>query len=457
MGGVQRIIIPYSPREQFWEFHNRKERWACVVAHRRAGKTVACVNDLIKGALSCTKPNPRFAYIAPLHVQAKDVAWGYVKEFSAAIPGVETNESELRVDYPNGGRVRLYGADNFDRMRGIYLDGVVLDEYADMDPRVWPEVIRPALSDRRGWATFIGTPKGRNAFFETFEAAKERDDWHALLLKASETFIVPDEELADARSMMTPEQYEQEYECSFDAAILGAYYGREIAEAERQGRICELPPDLALPVHTSWDLGKGVDSTSIFFWQIAPNGIRVFDFYENQGYDLDHYAAELKVRASDGGYKFGTHYLPHDVRAIILGMKRTRLEQLMELLKGHGKLSVVTHHEVADGINAARMTLKRTWFDADKCKFALEALRQYRTEYDEKAKVFKKTPKHDWSSHCADAFRYLAMAWREIVGEPPPKPKPSELTYTVGPGGQASTNMTMNDIIKQLKRQNKRR
>jgi phage terminase large subunit len=146
----RQVLIPYTPRPQFLPYHNRTERWAWIVAHRRFGKTVGCINELVKGALVCTKPDPRFAYIAPLYTQAKDVAWGYLKHFTAGIPGVTAHESELRVDLPNGGRVRLYGAENYDRMRGIYLDGAILDEYGDMDPRVWPEVIRPALSDRQG-------------------------------------------------------------------------------------------------------------------------------------------------------------------------------------------------------------------------------------------------------------------------------------------------------------------
>jgi phage terminase large subunit len=413
MGGVQRIVIPYSPREQFWGFHNRSERWACVVAHRRAGKTVACVNDLIKGALTCQKPNPRFAYIAPLHVQAKDVAWGYVKQFSASVPGAETNESELRVDYPNGGRVRLYGADNYDRIRGIYLDGVVLDEYADMDPRVWPEVIRPALSDRQGWATFIGTPKGRNAFFETFEFAKTHDDWHDLLLRASETGLVAEAELADARSMMTPEQYAQEYECSFDAAIIGSYFGKEIADAERDGRICEVAYDPAIPCHVSWDLGIG-DSTAIWFWQIGPEGIRVLDFYENHGQNLAHYVAEMQSRP----YKYGTDYVPHDAKVRDISTGRTRVETLISLKRAP---ALVPEHKLMDGINAVRVSFPRIRIDANKCKFGLEALRQYRSEFDEKAKVFKNQPKHDWTSHAADSFRYMCVTWRELVI---PKPKP---------------------------------
>ncbi len=207
------VVIPYIERPQFTDYHNRSERWACIVAHRRAGKTVACVNDLVMGALTCKLPNPRYAYLAPFYTQAKDVAWGYLKEYALAFPGAVSNESELRVDFPTGGRVRLYGSENYDRMRGIPLDGVVLDEPADMDPRVFPEVIRPALSDRAGWATWIGTPKGHNHFHAISEKAKAEPDWFFLEMKASQTGILPQAELDDARKTMTPDQYEQEYEC----------------------------------------------------------------------------------------------------------------------------------------------------------------------------------------------------------------------------------------------------
>lgn len=419
MGNVQRVIIPYAPRRQFLGFHSRPQRWACVVAHRRAGKTVACINDLIRGALTCEKPNPRFAYMAPFYAQAKDVAWSYVKEYSAPIPGAESNESELRVDFPNGGRVRLYGADNFDRLRGIYLDGVVLDEPADMDPRVWPEVVRPTLSDRQGWAVFIGTPKGRNAFFEIFDAARNRDDWYTVMLRASETGIIPESELDDARSMMTPEQYAQEYECSFDAAIVGSYYGKEIADAERDGRVCSLPVDPDLPVHTAWDLGIG-DSTAIWMFQIGPEGLRVIDCYENHGHNLAHYVSELQSR----GYKYGEDFVPHDAKVRDISTGRTRIETLVSLGR---KPRLVPDHKLMDGINAVRVSFPRIRIDDGKCKFGLEALRQYRAEYDEKTRAFKNTPKHDWTSHYADAFRYMAMAWRELV-MPKPKPKPKVTT-----------------------------
>ena len=231
---AQTIDLGYTAREQFEPYNARRERWACLVCHRRAGKTVACVMDLIDAALRCAKPNPRFAYLSPFYAQSKDVAWTYLKQYGLRFPGTVPNENELRLDFPGGARVRLYGADNYDRMRGIYLDGVVFDEYADMDPRVLPEVIRPTLSDRKGWATFIGTPKGRNGFFDIWQHAQSDPAWFSMMLKASESGLVAEEELADARRMMTPEQYEQEFECSFDAAILGAYYASLVSEAEAE-------------------------------------------------------------------------------------------------------------------------------------------------------------------------------------------------------------------------------
>ena len=401
------IELPYFPREQFEAFHDRKERWACIVAHRRAGKTVACINDLVKGAITCTNQNPRFAYVAPLYAQAKDVAWVYLKEaIGPLIPhGAEINESELRVDLPNGGRVRLYGADNYDRMRGIYLDGLILDEYADMDPRAWSEVLRPALSDRQGWAVFIGTPKGENDFFERWQQANKEDDWFALELRASQTGILPEEELKAAKRDMSFDQYKQEYECSFQAAIQGAYYGREMEAARDEGRVSSVPVENAVPVHTAWDLGIG-DSTAIWFFQQVAKEIRLVDFYEASGVGLDHYAKVLQERE----YLYGDHLLPHDADHKELGTGKTRVETLL----GLGIRSrIVPKLSRDDGINAARRILSRCWFDDEKCKQGIKALRQYRTEFDEKRKVFRLNPLHDWSSHAADAFRYLAVGLRE--------------------------------------------
>jgi hypothetical protein len=407
------VVIDYSPREQFRAFHDRGERFAAIVAHRRAGKTVACVHDINRAALSTTKKSARFAYVAPFYAQAKDVAWNYAKEAAAPVPGVTFNESELRIDYPNGARVRLYGADNYDRMRGIYLDGVVLDEYGDMDPRAWVEVIRPALADRKGWAVFIGTPKGENAFYEVCERAKASDDWFHMRLKASETGLIDAEELAAARAEMSEDQYRQEFECAFDAAVVGAYYAKLLTEADDFGRVANVPHDPALPVYTAWDLGIG-DSTAIWFAQFAGPELRLIDCYEASGVGLDHYASVLRAEGR-ARYNYADHFLPHDAWARELGTGRTREEVLRAL-----GLPVLKAPQLSvdDGINAARMILPRCYFDRNKCADGLRALRHYRAEFDEKRKVLRPRPLHDWSSHYADAFRYLAVSYRERFGVP---------------------------------------
>ena len=422
MGKVRRITLPYAPRKAFVPYHERKERWACIVAHRRAGKTVACINDEIRRATILTLPHGRYAYVAPYLSQAKEVAWEYIKRYAAPII-VDKNEGELWVELISGARIRVHGADNPDRLRGAYLDGVILDEYADMRPSVWGEVIRPMLADRKGWATFIGTPKGHNAFYDIWREAQESGEWFSMMLKASETGILPEDELAEARKAMTPEQYAQEFECSFEAAILGAYYGKELAEAERQGRITEVPYEPELPVHTSWDLGIG-DSTAIWFWQVAGSEVRVIDFYENCGQKLAHYAAELQAR----GYVYGDHWVPHDAKVRELGTGRTRVETMKALGL---KPRLVPDHKVMDGINALRLTLPNCWFDAEKCAEGIEALRQYRADFDDKLRTFKNNPRHDWTSHAADAARYMAMAYREMKAPEPKKKPPIDAPLTL--------------------------
>jgi len=395
----------YDPRRQFIGFHRRAERFACIVAHRRAGKTVACVQELLREARRCTKLRPRFAYLSPFLRQSKQVAWDYLRAAVAPVlpSQASVHETELRVDLcENGGQVRLYGADNPDALRGLYLDGVVLDEYADMDPRVWSEVIRPALADRQGWAVFIGTPKGRNAFFELWRRAQAEPGWFALMLKASETGLIPQKELALARRDLTEDQYAQEFECSFEAAIVGAYYGAAMRQAEADGRIAGVPYDPAALVWTAWDLGIR-DATAIWFAQIVGREIHLIDYYEASGVDLGHYVREVAAKP----YAYAGHIVPHDARAKELGTGKSRLEVMERLgLKG---ITLAANQRIEDGINAARVTLPRCWFDAKKCARGLDALRLYRAEHDDKLGVLRPHPIHDWCSHAADAFRYLAM------------------------------------------------
>lgn len=428
MADTKRITIEYAPRRLLLPYHNRQQRWAIIVAHRRFGKTVGAVNDIIKQAVTCPLQHGRYAYIAPFLSQAKEVAWEYLKRYTRPIQ-TNANESELWVELINGSRIRVHGADNPDRLRGAYLDGAICDEYADWRSSVWGEVIRPMLADRRGSATFIGTPKGKNEFYQLYQhALKNPNEWFSLMLKASDTGILHPDELSDAKAQMTPEQYEQEFECSFDAAITGAYYGKELAEADRDGRIREVQYEAGIPVHTAWDLGMG-DSTAIWFIQIVGKELRFIDHYENSGFGLDHYVTVLNQKQ----YRYGIDWVPHDARVRELGTGRSRIETLVNMGRNP---KIVPDHKIMDGINAARLTIPQCWFDLDKCSNGIEALRQYRPDWDDKLKTFKDHPRHDWTSHTADAFRYAAMAWREMKPQQPSKPKPTGLH-----------DMTMKDFL----------
>jgi hypothetical protein len=334
---------------------------------------------------------------------------------AAPVLAAPPHESELRLDLVKGARISCYGAENGEALRGVYLDDVVLDEAADMAPSFWPGVIRPTLSDRNGRALFIGTPKGRNDFFRIYEAARIDPTWTALMLRASDTGAISEAELEAARRDLTPEQWAQEYNCSFDAAILGAYFAKELDEAQAAGRIGDVPYDPEAPVYTAWDLGIS-DSTAIWFFQVVGTEIHVIDYYEASGYGLPHYASVLSAR----GYNYGAEYLPHDARARQLGTGRSLWETLRSLTNRIPR--IVPHQNVMDGINAARITIGSAWFDEDKCHNGLEMLRAYRADYDDKRKVFTDKPRHDFASHGADSWRYLSLAWREMQPEKPKAP-----------------------------------
>jgi hypothetical protein len=405
------IKLKYRPRPIFEDFHKRKQRWSIVIAHRRAGKTVACINDLIIKAGLENKPNGRYAYIAPYHSQAKSIAWDYLLRFSQPLYR-KHNQSELWVELLNGSRIRLFGADNPDALRGMYLDGVILDEYADMKPSVWGAVIRPLLSDRQGWAVFIGTPKGHNAFYDIYQYANlNKDDWFSKVLRASKTEILPQSELDDALKSMSVDQYQQEFECSFEAAILGAIYGTEMRRLTDAGRIGKVECDPMFPVHTAWDLGFN-DATAIWWYQVIHGEIRILDYHEAHGQPIVYYANQIKERP----YEYGIHWLPHDARAKTLASGgKSIIEQLIDKLpqKSGNLFKIVPNLSLQDGIQATRLALARTWFDGMKCQEGIECLRQYQREFDEDKKVFRDKPRHDWTSHGADAFRMLSIAWKD--------------------------------------------
>ena len=316
------ITIPYKPRELQQQIHKDLKRFNVLVCHRRFGKTVLTVNELIKKCLQCTLPRPRFYYIAPTYSMAKRIAWDYLKYYTSVLPNMDYHETELRAELPNGGRIQLLGCERPQTLKGLYIDGVVLDEVAQMPPKMWTEVIRPALSDREGFMIAIGTPQGHNSFFDLYNHGLHNDKWYATKFKASETKVVKEEELAEAKSLMPPEIYEAEYECSFESSAIGAIY-------------------------------------------------------------------------SQGLNEIGT------------GKSRVEIAQSLGL-----STSIVPKMPVDDGINAVRMTLSRCYFDFEKTKEGLDALRQYKWAVDDKG-VTKNRPQHDWTSHSADAFRYLCTGLQE--------------------------------------------
>lgn len=412
-------------------FHQRSQRWACMVVHRRAGKTVAAINDLIRAAITSKDEWPLYAYIAPFRSQAKSVAWDYLKWYASPIIK-SSNEQELSVTLVNNAVIRLFGQDNADGLRGLGWSGVICDEYGDWKPSVFPLVVRPALADKQGWCVFLGTPRGRNQFYDIVKTAQRDPDWFYLNLPASKSGLLPESELAATRAQVSEDQYQQEMECSFDAAIVGAYYGTELREASEAGRICEVPYDPAFPTHTAFDLGYR-DDTAIWFYQVIGGEIRVLDYYAVSGANI----AEICEVVLSKPYKYGKHHLPHDAKAKTLASGGKSVIEQMAVHLGINNMTIVPDLSVQDGIQAVRRMLPKCWFHVERCDEGLEALRQYQREYDEDKKSFRQTPRHDWCSHPADAFRMLAVAWQAEPTRSLPK---VEKPLIVGPENEVTLN-----------------
>jgi phage terminase large subunit len=411
---VPEIEIPYEPRPQQRVIHDTVDAhpFTVAVCHRRMGKTVAAVNQLIKAALTSTKKRPQFAIMGPTYTQQKRNCWHYLQEFTAKIPGVQVNHSELSIRLPHAGgsdedkaQISIYGSDNPDAMRGIYLDGLVLDEFQDHAPNLLTQIVMPLRADRLEWVLILGTPNGKNSFYEEYSKGlnpAEHPGYASIMFKASETGIVPVDILMEAQRQMSIEEYAQEYECSFDASVKGAIYARELATAHTEGRITHVPYDPELPVDTDWDLGIG-DQTCIWFTQSLTSGeIRVIDYYEAEGKGLNHYVKYLKELP----YVYGTHFAPHDIKQREFTSGKTRLDSAAKL--GLHLTPIPRVKQLEDGIHAVRMVLPKCWFDAKKCREGLDALSAYRRDYNARIQEHTPRPVHDWASHAADAFRGLA-------------------------------------------------
>lgn len=403
-----------------------------MVAHRRAGKTVAAVNELVIRALYTKKKHARFAYIAPYRAQAKSIAWMYLKDATENF-AIATRESDLQVQLPNGAWITLYGSDNPDALRGIYLDGVVIDEFGDCRPNLWAEVIIPTLADREGWAVVMGTPRGMNQFHTFHELSKKDARWFSLTLKASQSNLIKQDELERMRSVMSEAQYEQELECSFSAPVLGTYYAALVEKAEKDLKIQPAQPkhDPNFSVNVACDLGY-TDSSAYWFWQLKPDGIAVIDYHEAHSQPLDYYFDML----DDKPYEYDTIWLPHDAVAKTLQTGRSTAEQFMEHFRADRDVTLdkIPQLSIQHGIDAARLVLPHCHFNQTTTSEGIEALRAYRRRYNELTKSFTDKPLHDWASHGADAFRYFALVAKKHIDLPESATDPTAVIQRLNEG-----------------------
>lgn len=418
---VQTVHLDYVPRKAFKSFHERSARRTVIVAHRRAGKTFSVIQDLIARALNFQKkdrsgklyPRPRFAYLCPYKGQAKLVAWQYLIDFTKSIPGVRKNETELWVEVPtvtgDMARITLGGADNPDNLRGSYYDGVVLDEYGDMKPDAYSLVLRPALADRKGWVVFMGTPKGKNDFYKRWDAAqKQPEKYFAIRLKASESGILDDAEIEDMKSEMEVEEWEQELECSFDAAFRGSFYGKQIAVADSQYKFRPLDYDADEKVSIAMDLGRS-DAAVIWFWQVIDGEIRFFDYWEQSGFDAEEVCEILERKP----YEYETVWLPHDAMHKTFASKKSVMDTFIAHdLPARKAPNPDQGNRVMHGIDAVRKFL-RLWpfaIDNDRCHRGIDALKNYSRKFNRTTASFTSEADHNEWSHGADAFRYAVLS-----------------------------------------------
>ncbi len=410
------IKIPYKwkPRKyqlDLWRYLENGGKRAVAVWHRRAGKDSLSLNWT---AVAAMRRVGVYWHMLPLQTQARKVVWDAIdKQGRRVIDQVfpkalrkSINSQEMKIELLNGSIWQCVGSDGYNSLVGSNPVGVVFSEYSIADPAAW-DFIRPILAENDGWALFIYTPRGRNHGLKLFETAQSSADWFAQKLGVAETKAIPISAVdAERAAGMDDGIVQQEFFCSFDAALKGSYYGTLLNDLENGGRIGDVPFNPALPVTTAWDLGVG-DSTAIWFYQ--QNGAEVFiiDYYEASGVGLDHYVKVLK----DKPYVYADdNIFPHDIRVHELSSGKSRLDILAGLgVRGR----VLERSSVESGIAAVRLLLPRCRFDKEKCAKGLEALRQYQRAWDDVRKDFQPRPLHDWTSHAADAFRYLASGIRE--------------------------------------------
>ena len=416
------IQIPYNwtPRDYqkpLWKALTiEKYKRAIYVWHRRAGKDLFGLNLIIFSAITTTAGT--YWHIFPTYNQGKKAIWSESditgRKYLDYIPKEiikSINQQEMKIEFINGSVYQIVGSDNVDALRGAGIKGAVFSEYAEQRPTAW-EVIQPMLMATNGWALFNFTPKGHNHAYELWEMSKKNDNWFNQLLTVEDTKeqVFTNEQIEQIKQEFiqrgkTLDLFNQEYYCSFNSAIEGAYYSEQIKRAKEEGRIANLSYESNLLVDTWWDLGVN-DTTAIWFTQQLSNEIRIIDYLEDNGKGLNYYIKELKAKP----YIYNTHNAPHDIRVREFTSGRSRYDIAWDL---GIKFDLVPNIPRSDGINAARAIFNKCIFEENKCKKGLLALQNYKKEFDEIRNCFKDKPLHNWASNGADAFRYLAVGIKE--------------------------------------------
>jgi phage terminase large subunit len=417
-----------------WDYLERGGKRAVACWHRRSGKDDLCLNW---SAVSALTRKANYWHMLPEAEQARKAIWAAVnphtgiRRIDQAFPHEirkRTREQEMSIEFVNGSTWQVVGSDNFNSLVGATPAGIIFSEWSLANPSAWA-FMRPILMENNGWAAFIYTPRGKNHGYRTYEAAKQNPEWFHQRLTVQDTGIFTQKQLDDELAEYVNEYgesegesfFQQEYFCSFEAAILGAVYAKWLARAESQGRMGLVAYDPELPVRTAWDLGYD-DNTAIWWWQIARNEVRIIDFYQANNQDIDHYAETIKSKPYD--YKHSRHYGPHDAAHKLLAAGG---RSIVSQLQRHGiNMTVIPATAVQNGIGAARKTIDSTWFNTqnEQVSQGVECLRQYHFKYDDKLKIMSKEPVHDWSSHACDAFEIIGQVWQEEIkpaAKEPPK------------------------------------
>jgi len=405
-----KIIFP-KLRDWQEEFFKNAKRFNVLVIHRRAGKTVVAILYLLIKAL---ESKGFYWYIAPTYKQAKAIAWLILKAQWRKIQWSSFNESELIITLFNWSRIRLFGSDTPDSLRWLDLQWVVFDEYSQQPSNIYSEIVFPMINANNGWVLWIWTPKGKNSFYKLYQRALLDEKFYVTLLKVSQTKLLWLEQLEDAKQEMTEEEYNQEYECSWTASIKWAVYWKELALAYQENRVKKGIYDDTLPVTTFWDLGIS-DAMAIWFIQVVWPEIRIIDRYANTWYWFEHYA-DVLIKKS---YRYEKHYFPHDIANRELATWTSRMETVKKLL--WPECYMVPRNTIESWISAGRLIFKYLYIEEWLNEF-LNNLSLYQYEYDDKKGTYRDKPRHDFTSHDADWFRYMATIYRALTTTKKPQP-----------------------------------